>query len=315
MAKYSTISVPRELHDELQQKIKNDPQLGYSSIAEFCKEAIRVHLSNIRLERREAYLQRINVTNLLRKVEAASTISSDECRIILESCMDPIFVMKPNGILTNVNHELVDKLGYNNKDDFLDKDVTMLFTDGHAFSKMMTAAQPDGVSNYEIQIVRRDGKLLDFLISITPTKKEDGKILRYCGFAKDITVRKLAESRLKREHELFNMILKDIYDMIIVLQNNKVKFASGHLQASGYTADELIDMKLSALLPEPDVKKAKRMAQRRLAGEEVPPLTTYRLKCKKGGLITIEVSSQVIMYEDHEAFLCVIRTPKESCDG
>ena len=255
MTKYSTISVPRELHDELQRKIKNDPQLGYSSIAEFCKEAIRVHLSNIRLERREAYLQRINVTNLLRKVEAASTTSGDECRIILETCMDPIFVMKPNGILTNVNHELIDKLGYNNKDDFLDKDVTLFFTDEQALSKMMAAAQPDGVSNYEIQIVRRDGKLLDFLVSITPIRKGNGKILRYYGFARDITVRKLAESCLKREHELFNMILKDIYDMIIVLQINKVKFASGHLQASGYTADELIDMKLSALLPEPDVKK------------------------------------------------------------
>jgi hypothetical protein len=71
MPEYSTISVRKALHDEIKKAVGN-PRRGYDSIAEFTKEAIRLHLhrvvkpniENIALTR----LQRAIYTRLFRQV-------------------------------------------------------------------------------------------------------------------------------------------------------------------------------------------------------------------------------------------------------
>jgi len=50
MEKYTTISVPSKFHAHLSRFIKENPQLGYGSVAEFAKEAIRLRLSEIKYE-------------------------------------------------------------------------------------------------------------------------------------------------------------------------------------------------------------------------------------------------------------------------
>ncbi|GEM_PF-5504374 len=42
--KYKNINLPIELVDEIDEHIEENPQKGYSSRAEFAKEAIRNHL-------------------------------------------------------------------------------------------------------------------------------------------------------------------------------------------------------------------------------------------------------------------------------
>ncbi|KAA0004137.1 MAG: hypothetical protein DRN33_06390 [Thermoplasmata archaeon] len=69
MPKYSTISIPKELHEEIETLIKNNPGLGYSSVAELCKEAIRLRLSEVRMEQKEGLLNQIDIEDLLEMLE------------------------------------------------------------------------------------------------------------------------------------------------------------------------------------------------------------------------------------------------------
>jgi len=69
MPKYSTISIPKELHEEIETLIKNNPGLGYSSVAELCKEAIRLRLSEVRMEQKEGLLNQIDIEDLLDMLE------------------------------------------------------------------------------------------------------------------------------------------------------------------------------------------------------------------------------------------------------
>jgi len=50
MLKYSTISVPKTLHEEIRRTVVEDPRVGYSSVAEFSKEAIRLRLDELKME-------------------------------------------------------------------------------------------------------------------------------------------------------------------------------------------------------------------------------------------------------------------------
>ena len=65
MTKYSTISIPKELHEEIEELIKKNPGLGYTSVAELCKEAIRLRLSEIKMEQKEGYLTQEELEELL----------------------------------------------------------------------------------------------------------------------------------------------------------------------------------------------------------------------------------------------------------
>jgi len=69
MSKYSTISIPKELHEEIEELITKNPELGYTSVAELCKEAIRLRLSEIKMEQQENYLSQEEVEELLMMIE------------------------------------------------------------------------------------------------------------------------------------------------------------------------------------------------------------------------------------------------------
>lgn len=69
MPKYSTISIPKELHEEIETLIKNNPGLGYSSVAELCKEAIRLRLSEVRMEQKEGLLSEVDIEELIEILE------------------------------------------------------------------------------------------------------------------------------------------------------------------------------------------------------------------------------------------------------
>jgi Arc/MetJ-type ribon-helix-helix transcriptional regulator len=69
MSKYSTISIPKELHEEIEELIQKNAGLGYTSVAELCKEAIRLRLSEIKMEQQEGYLRQSEVEELLMLVE------------------------------------------------------------------------------------------------------------------------------------------------------------------------------------------------------------------------------------------------------
>jgi len=50
MEKYTTVSLPYESHRSITRVIRKNPQLGYGSVAEFAKEAIRLRFSDAKNE-------------------------------------------------------------------------------------------------------------------------------------------------------------------------------------------------------------------------------------------------------------------------
>jgi len=61
MVNNSTISIPKMLHEEICRTIAENPQMGYPSVAEFSKEAIRLRLDEltVQLRNREQHYQHI----------------------------------------------------------------------------------------------------------------------------------------------------------------------------------------------------------------------------------------------------------------
>ncbi|MEA2054220.1 MAG: PAS domain S-box protein [Candidatus Thermoplasmatota archaeon] len=307
MSKYSIISVPRELHDELQKKVNRKPELGYSSIAEFCKEAIRIHVSNVRMERREALLQQIDFGELLKKIELAASTNGGEYRQIFENLKAPAFIISPDGRIINCNDETVDSLGYSRKEELLDENISTIFSDEREMNEMMEYINSRSfVKNYEIKLLRRDGKALDFILAVGTIKKR-GKVEKYIGIGKDITARKMVEARLKKERELYSLILTEMCDAITVLQDGKIKFAGGQCRATGYSTEELTGINFLDIVAPEDKKRVEENYRKRIEGKDVPSIVRYKLISKDGKIREIEASMRIIEYEGRPADLAVIR--------
>ncbi len=69
MVKYSTISVPKTLHKEIRRTVVEDPRVGYSSVAEFSKEAIKLRMDELRMELREQEANRDDIKQLVDEIK------------------------------------------------------------------------------------------------------------------------------------------------------------------------------------------------------------------------------------------------------
>jgi len=74
MVKYSTVSIPKELHEEIRRTILANPRYRYKSVAEFSLEAIKIRLEELKKEleeekgERKKKVQRA-VKNILKKLK------------------------------------------------------------------------------------------------------------------------------------------------------------------------------------------------------------------------------------------------------
>src|SRR3972149_11189002 len=65
------------------------------------------------------------------------------------------------------------------------------------------------VNNYETQLLRKDGKIIDISLSLSILKDEKGKVIGTVGISKDITNLKLAQQQLKEySHKLESLVEK-----------------------------------------------------------------------------------------------------------
>jgi Arc/MetJ-type ribon-helix-helix transcriptional regulator len=71
MLKYSTISVPKTLHEEIRRTVVEDPRVGYSSVAEFSKEAIRLRLDELKMELKSKDENLKELEDIIKKIKKA----------------------------------------------------------------------------------------------------------------------------------------------------------------------------------------------------------------------------------------------------
>jgi len=47
MTKHTAVSLPKGMRDAIKKIIEENPEMGYTSIAEFCKDAVRAKIAEI----------------------------------------------------------------------------------------------------------------------------------------------------------------------------------------------------------------------------------------------------------------------------
>ncbi len=131
---------------------------------------------------------------------------------ILESIEEGYYEIDIAGKFTFFNNSMCKIFGYS-KDELLNENIRQLTnavtskTGYQVFNKVYTTGVP--VSNFDWEIIRKDGSKIPVEASISLIKDADGHRIGFQGIIRDISDRKRMEEALQKEKERFRLLVEE----------------------------------------------------------------------------------------------------------
>ena len=127
---------------------------------------------------------------------------------IIESAEDAIVSKTLDSIVTSWNFGAERMFGYTS-DEIVGKSITLLIPPDRLNEESLILdkiSRGERIEHYETIRVRKDGRLINVSLSVSPIKAPDGKIIGASKIARDITSRKNMETRLQEQTEVVETI-------------------------------------------------------------------------------------------------------------
>jgi len=135
-------------------------------------------------------------------------------RNLLETSLDPLVTISPEGTISDVNAATESVTGLS-RERLIGSDFTDYFTDPEMAQAGYMKAFSDGkVIDYALAIRHASGSITDVLYNASVYRNELGKVLGVFAAARDITERKAAEVRIERLTQLYSALSHSNQDIV-----------------------------------------------------------------------------------------------------
>jgi len=151
-----------------------------------------------------------------------------------------VFTSSKHGRFLDVNPALLNIMGYDDKEEFLSLDVYLQPADRKLY--METIEKEGGVIDYEVKWKKRDGTIVDILLTSNVRYDVQGEILGYEGIVVDQTQRKNIENQLREAHDFLDKIISCSPNAIMAmdLTGKIMLWNKGAEEAFGYMASDVV---------------------------------------------------------------------------
>jgi PAS domain S-box-containing protein len=159
---------------------------------------------------------------------------------VVQSSHDAIATKTLSGIITNWNQSAERIFGYKPKEIIGKSILTLIPKDRQSEEEEILRKIRDGESleHYETVRRRKDGKLIDVSLTISPIKGPTGEIVGVSKIARDITEKKQTERRLAEQARLLDLTTDAIF--ISDMQQRITYWNRGAKELYGYSAEEAL---------------------------------------------------------------------------
>ena len=175
-----------------------------------------------------------------------------------------VFISSKEGKFLNANHALLDMLGYDNKDEFLNIDIANdLYVKPEERQKFKKMIERNGrVIDWEVEFRHKDGSKVPVLLTGHVRYDQQGNIIGYEGLNIDMTQRKLMERQLKEAHDFINKIIQSSPNAITAtdMKGNILIWNRAAEETIGYKATDVIGkMNIQKIYPDEMARKVMQM--------------------------------------------------------
>jgi two-component system, chemotaxis family, CheB/CheR fusion protein len=239
-----------------------------------------------------------DVTERRRAEEAVERLAA-----IVSSSADAIIGLDLQGKITSWNTAASALFGYS-PEDAAGRSLDLLLPDRELrdAERLKDDLLKDRMRQYETQLKRRDGSLVDVAITVSSTKLANGKVVGISQIIRDITGRKRHERELLERDRMYQAIGTSINYGIFVCDadGHNVHSSESFLKLIGLTQEECSAMGWSNAL-HPDDAQAAIVSWRRSVKEGSPWASEHRYKGTDGNYYT--VLARGVPYRDEQGQL------------
>ena len=227
-------------------------------------------------------------------------------RDIVDNSPDMIHSVDKEGFIVFANKKECEILGYK-PDEIIGKNIYDIYskklaeTVKRGFKKLKDDGKlyiPDG------KMVGKDGKEIDVEIDSISIKDDKGVFIRTRSIIRDVTERKRVKEELMTSEEKYRSVVENANEMILVVQDGRVKFANHKAEEiTGYSLEEALTKSYLDFIHPDDQKIVIENYTKRLNGEIADSIYTFRIVSKKGEVRWVEIHAVLFVWEDRPASL------------
>jgi PAS domain S-box-containing protein len=220
---------------------------------------------------------------------------------VVDSSEDGIITKNLSGIIQTWNKSAERIFGYTAKE-AVDQSILLIIPPHlHAEEASILARLRNGelIDHYETVRRRKDGRLIDVALTVSPVRDSSGTIIGASKVVRDITESKQVHRTMAQVQNLLALIVASSDDAIISkdLSGTITSWNRGAERMFGYTAAEMIGSPILRIIPrERHPEEAEILAKLR-RGERIDHYETVRQK-KDGRLFDISITVSPLTDQD-----------------
>jgi PAS domain S-box-containing protein len=203
------------------------------------------------------------------------------------------------GIVVDVNDYWLTTMGYE-RSEVIGRKVTDYFSSAsrkYAQDVIQPAFFRDGsVRDIELQFIKKNGEVMDVLLSATSERDVAGTLVRSQAVIEDVTERKRMEEKLRRSEERYRDLFENAIDPIVIVDDkqNYLDVNKRAMELFGYSREEFLSMNIRDIIPSEQLPRSEN-AFSELARQGTYQQFIGKVQKKDGTFVDIEVSSSAIM--------------------
>jgi len=186
----------------------------------------------------------------------AENQSQSRLAAIIASSDDAIVAKTLDGIVTDWNRAAEMIFGYS-ADEMIGTPINRLLPPGKEDEEREILARiirGERIEHFETRRQRKDGRIIDVSVTISPLADEQGHIVGASKIARDVSAARASQQALLEREAHLQSVLDTVPDAMIVIDTRGLirSFSAAAEKTFGYTAAEAAGRNVSMLMPEPD---------------------------------------------------------------
>jgi PAS domain S-box-containing protein len=243
-----------------------------------------------------------------KRIEDEIRASAAYNRSLIDASLNPMFTIGRDGAISDVNAATERATGYG-RAELVGTGFRDYFTEPDLAQAGYELAFAEGsAGDSPLQLRHRDGHIVPVLLNAAVYRDQAGHVLGVLATARDITETERLQAALRASEERLRVLFDNTPIGIgeLALSGDLVRINRSFCQFIGYTADEVLSMRLIEDLIYPDDDEADPAIRQHLQLEEIDSYAAVRRFVRKGGAIVWgEVQRSLVRDPDGSPLLYV----------